>query len=178
MGDGLSLGINPNTVRSINYSNFIKKYLVSKGKEVLHYDYSKTNFSISELTNDIIYLKDKELKRYLQTSDLVIVFIGEQEIREKIPIKEIEEDMKNLISEIKRYNNNICILGHYYLNQENNPKIKEINNVYRNIAKENNLIFINLENLSYKNLINYYPTQKGYEQISKLIIKAIHLKGN
>ena len=135
-------------------------------------------FSISELNNDLIYLKDDILKEYLQLSDMVILSIGEREIKSDISLKEIENDLNDLIRAIKRYNFNICLLGHYHLNSEYDEKISAMNDIYRRVAKENDIIYINTENITYylNNDNNIYPTITGYREISKLIIQAIELK--
>ena len=47
------------------------------------------------------------------------------------------------------------------------------------LAKENNIIYINIDNNNYylKNVYSY-PTTTGYKEISNLIIKAIDLTMN
>lgn len=177
IGDGLSKGLSPNGIKSYDYSDYICDYLTNKGKSVSNYNYSIKDISISELTNDLIYLKDKTLKEYLQTSDVIILAIGEKEINENKAIEEIEEDLTNLVQEIKRFNSNIFLIGHYYLNNGKDSKIKQINNIYREVAKNNNIVFINIEKVAYYlNKDNIYPTTRGYREISKLIISAIELK--
>ena len=61
-----------------------------------------------------------------------------------------------------------------YKNNINNKKIYEINKIYKNISKENNLIYINIENIPILN--NNYPSKKGNKDIGNLIVKAIDLK--
>ncbi len=178
IGDGLAKGLNPDGIKSYNYNNFVEDYLLSKQKKVLYYNYSDRDISISELNNDLIYLKDDILKEYLQLSDMVILSIGEREIKSDISLKEIENDLNDLIRAIKRYNFNICLLGHYHLNSEYDEKISAMNDIYRRVAKENDIIYINTENITYylNNDNNIYPTITGYREISKLIIQAIELK--
>lgn len=180
LGDGLSLGLNPQGIKSYNYNDYIKEYLKKHQKKINYFNYSEKNISIPELTNDIIYLKDKTLKEYIQTSNLIILSIGEKEIEENKSIKRIEEDLINLINEIKKYNSNICLLGRYNTNEEKQKKVKEVNNLYKQISKEYNVIFINIENNTYfkKNNINNYPTVKGYEKIGKMIIKVMNIENN
>lgn len=176
LGDGLSLGLNPLGIKSYNYNDYLKDYLESQNKTVKYYNYSERNISIPELTNDIIYLKDKNLKDYLKTSNLIILSIGEKEIDENKDINTIEEDLNNLINEIKKYNSNICLLGRYNVNEKNQSKIKDINNIYKEIAKDNNIIYINIDqNNYYMNNTYNYPTTNGYKEISNMIIKAMNL---
>ena len=175
----MSLGLNPLGVPSHNYNDYLISYLESKNKDVKYYNYSEKNMSIPELTNDIIYLKDKNLKDYLHTSNLIILSIGEEEINKNKDKETIKEDLNNLLKEIKKYNNNICLLGRYNISEENKNKIKEINDIYKTIAKDNNVIYINIDNNNYYiKDINNYPSALGYKEISKLIIKAMDLNDN
>lgn len=175
LGDGLSKGLNPSGIKSYDYNEYIEEFMKKKDKKVSYYNYSTRDISIAELNNEIIYLKDKILKEYLQTSNIIILSIGEKEIKDGKSIKEIEENLTNLINEIKRYNSNICLLGHFYLNNEKDNLIAEMNNIYKKIAKNNNIIYINIENAIYSlpSSNNLYPTIRGYKEIGKLIISAI-----
>ena len=178
IGDGLSKGLNPLGVKSFDYNDYIQEYLKENKQKIYYYNYSKRDISISELTNDIIYLKDRTLKNYLQTSNLIILSIGEVEIKEQTPKEEVEEDLNNLILEIKKYNSNLCLLGHYDINDSNYEKIMELNDIYKKLSKKHNIIYIDTSNITYylKGNINIYPTIRGYKDISQLIIKAIKLK--
>lgn len=174
IGDGLAKKIDSNKKY---YDDFVLDYLKHRNKNVSYYNYSQEDISISELTNDLIYMKDKKLKEYLHTSNMVILSIGEAEIIKQKSPQEIKEDLDNLIKEIKKYNYNICLLGHYYLNTYNDKLIKEMNKIYKDLAKDNDIIYLNLENIkAYLNTNNIYPTERGHKEISKLIIKAIDLK--
>ena len=50
--------------------------------------------------------------------------------------------------------------------------------MYRDLSKEHNLIYVNIEDTSYylANNRNIYPTSNGYKEISELLIKAINIK--
>lgn len=178
IGDGLSLGLNPDGIKSFSYNDYLKEFFNNKNIELDYYNYSEKDISIPELTNDIIYLDNSNLKHYLTNSNLIILSIGEKELKSNKSTINIKKDLKNLIQEIKKYNNNICILSKYHIGIEKTGKIKEINNIYKEVSKEYNLIYINIEDTSYylTNNKNIYPTSKGYEEISKLLIKAINIK--
>lgn len=178
MGDGLSLGLNPNGIKSYNYNDYLKEYLKAKDQDINYFNYSEKNLSIAELTNDIIYLNNNTLKEYLHQSNMIILSIGEKEINDDKSLISIKEDLSNLLTEIKKYNNNICLLSKYYIDIESTEKIKEINSMYKSLAKEYNITYINIGDISYylTNKSNHYPTSRGYEEISKLLIKAINLK--
>ena len=176
IGDGLALGLNPLGVKSYNYNDYLKEHLENNGKNVKYYNYSEKNLSISELTNDLIYLKDEKLKEYIKTSNLIILSIGEKEIEENKELNTIEENLQNLIFEIKKYNSNICLLGRYNNDKELINKIDEINDMYKKIAQKNNIIYINInENNYYSNNTFNYPTIGIYKEISSMIIAAMHL---
>ena len=176
IGDGLSLGLNSLGVQSYNYNDYLVDFLESQNKNVKYYYYSEKNISISELTNDIIYLKDRNLKDYLKTSNLIILSIGEKEILDDKNIKIIEEDLNNLVRELKKYNNNICLLSRYNINEKQYSKIKNINEVYKQIAHKNNIIYINIDQNNYYINAEYnYPTTNGHKEISKMIIKAMDI---
>lgn len=178
IGDGLSLGLNPDGIKSFSYNDYLKEFFNNKNIELDYYNYSEKDISIPELTNDIIYLDNSNLKHYLTNSNLIILSIGEKELKSNKSTINIKKDLKNLIQEIKKYNNNICILSKYHIGIEKTNKLKEINNIYKEVSKEYNLIYINIEDTSYylTNNKNIYPTSKGYEEISKLLIKAINIK--
>ena len=63
------------------------------------------------------------------------------------------------------------------LRSSTKEKTTRINEIYKNIAKENNILFISINNNDYyaKNTYNY-PTTNGYKKISKTIIKAIDIQ--
>jgi len=180
IGDGISLGLNPSGIKSYSYNDYIKKYLKDNNKEINYFNYSEKNISIAELTNDIIYLNNKILKEYLQKSDLIIISIGEKEINDNKLIKTIEEDLTNLITEIKKYNNNICLLGRYNINEERENLVKEINEVYKKVSKNNKINYINIDNSDYfiNNNDYNYQTINGYEEIGKMLVKLIKLNNN
>lgn len=180
IGDGLSLGLNPNGIKSYNYNDYVKEYLKDRNKEVDYFNYSEKDISIKELTNEIIYMNNNNLKQYLRKSNLIILSIGEHEIATNKTTLSIKEDLERLIKELKRYNNNICLLGRYYFNNKLINKINEINKIYKDIAKDNNISYINIEPISLylTNNTNYYPSIKGYENISYSIIKAMNLDKN
>lgn len=177
LGDGLSLGLNPNGIKDYGYNENIKNYLKEKDIKYDYFNYSEKNISIKELTNEIIYLDNQILENYMRKSNLIILSIGEYEISTNKNIDTIKKDINNLIKELKKYNNNICLLSKYNIINQSNNKVEELNNIFKEVSKQNNLKFINIESTS-KYLINsknYYPNSKGYENISYLIIKAMNI---
>ena len=100
LGDGVNKG---------SFYQEINKFLTNHNKNIDMYNYSKENLSIKELTTDLIYQNNPTLKEYLIKSNLIILSIGEKEIKDNENILNIETDINNLIQEIKKYNYNICI---------------------------------------------------------------------
>ncbi len=175
MGDGLALGLNSYDIKSFSYNDYLKEKLLKNGKKVYYYNYSKKNKTIVELINDIIHNKDQKLKNYLQTSDLIILSIGEKELLDHVPMTEIKENLDILLTEIKKYNNHICLLGHYPNTLIDNQIINNLNSIYQELAKSHNIAFVNLENFNDYLVINNnaYPTNRGYAQISSIIMNVI-----
>jgi hypothetical protein len=68
------------------------------------------------------------------------------------------------------------LLGRYNNKETFKEQVEEINNVYKEIAKNNNIIYINIgKDDYYINDAYNYPNISGYEEISKLIIKAMNI---
>ena len=176
IGDGLSLGLNPNEVKSFGYNEYIKEYLKDKKIKYNYLNYSEKNISIKELTNEILYMKNPVLEDYLRKSNIVILSIGEDEINKNKSSISIKEDLENLIKEIKKYNNNICLLGRYSSHNVTHEKINKINDIYKGLSKSHKLKYIDIDyTYMYLPNNNMYPNSKGYENISFSIIKAMEL---
>lgn len=77
---------------------------------------------------------------------------------------------------MKKYNKNIYLLGRYNIKEEQKNKVNKVNDIYRKLAKENNIVYINIDNKNYYINNSYsYPTTNGYKEIGKTIIKAIDI---
>lgn len=176
IGDGLSLGLNPSEIKSYGYNEYIKTYFKNKNIKYDYFNYSEKNISIKELTNELIYMNNTILEEYLRKSDIVVLSIGEYEINSNKTIANIEKDLDYLINEIKKYNNNICLLSKYYFN-EDTTKIDELNKTYKELSKKHKLKYINIDytSLYLTNNNTLYPNLKGYENISFSIIKAMEI---
>lgn len=177
IGDGLSLGLNPDGIKSFGYNEYIKDYLKDKKIKYNYLNYSEKDISIKELTNELLYLKNDILEDYLRKSNIVILSIGEHEINTNKSSISIKEDLEILIKELKKYNNNICLLGRYSSNKVSNEKINNINNIYKEISKSHKLKYIDIDYIYMylPNNENLYPNTKGYENISFSIIKAMNI---
>lgn len=177
IGDGLSLGLNPNEIKSFGYNEYIKEYLKNKKIKYNYLNYSEKNISIKELTNELLYMKSSVLEDYLRKSNIVILSIGEEEINKNKTSISIKEDLNDLIKELKKYNNNICLLGRYSSLNVTHEKINKINNIYKELSKSHKLKYIDIDYtyMYLPNKDNIYPNSKGYENISFSIIKAMEL---
>ena len=177
IGDGLSLGLNPNEIKSFGYNEYIKEYLKNKKIKYNYLNYSEKNISIKELTNELLYMKSSVLEDYLRKSNIVILSIGEEEINKNKTSISIKEDSNDLIKELKKYNNNICLLGRYSSLNVTHEKINKINNIYKELSKSHKLKYIDIDYtyMYLPNKDNIYPNSKGYENISFSIIKAMEL---
>ena len=177
IGDGLSLGLNPNEIKSFGYNEYIKEYLKNKKIKYNYLNYSEKKISIKELTNELLYMKSSALEDYLRKSNIVILSIGEEEINKNKTSISIKEDLNDLIKELKKYNNNICLLGRYSSLNVTHEKINKINNIYKELSKSHKLKYIDIDYtyMYLPNKDNIYPNSKGYENISFSIIKAMEL---
>jgi len=177
IGDGLSLGLNPSGIKSYSYNDFIKDFLKKRNIKYDYFNYSEKDISIKELTNELNYMNNSILEEYLRKSNIVILSIGENEIKLNKSNISIKEDLEKLIREIKKYNNNICLLSRYYINEMSNIKIDEINKIYKEVSKKYRLKYIDIDytSLYLSNNKNSYPNLKGYENISFSLIKAMNI---
>jgi len=90
-------------------------------------------------------------------------------------MSEIKENLNILLTEIKKYNNRICLLGHYPNTLIDNQIINNLNIIYQELAQRHNIAFVNLTNFNDFLVINNnaYPTNRGYAKISSVIMNVI-----
>ncbi len=149
------------------------------------------------------------IQQVLKKADIITLSIGSNDIfmelgfidmsfnLEKINdgyeiIDKVGEKLDKLLKLIKRYNNNdIFLIGYYnpltslstlYVSKLE-PLFIYLNNSYREIAKNNNIEYIEIYNGFRKNTINYlpnpsdaHPSTSGYQYIASKIIEEIENK--
>lgn len=190
IGDSYSLGINSYGIKDYGYIDYYKELLEEENKEVkINTEYSKKDLSIKDLLLKIKY--DKNIKRYLIESNIIVLNIGYNDLLYKLSLeeaiyhnnlniikKEIENSYNNLITEIKKYHNGpIIVVGYPYINEDNyyyNNGLRSLNKILKN---NKNICYINTEkllkdsNTYFSNPNNNYPNKKGYLLIAKKIIE-------
>ena len=201
LGDGLSKGINSYEIQDYGYGEYLKEYYQDK-KLLKNYSnyFTKKDMSI-EMLNSYILMNKKvnsnnkkdNIKHILSESSVIIMSIGLNDLIYKITIsnnkistintivEETYNDLKKLIKEINKYNNNILIIGYYetnYFDYKMNYAIKRYNEL---VKSTKNIIYIDtnsyMNNQKYlENTYSYYPNTAGYQQISSKIISKIGKK--
>lgn len=197
IGDSLDLGINSYGNNTYSYHDYLKNYL--DNNNLLHktsFYYSKPNYKIEELLNDIennkeIIYDDKtyNIKKELREADLITISIGMDELVNKIEsnitsndIDTLVNNMDLLVSNIKKISSsNIVLIGYYnpYLdNLKVNKIFSYINDRYKELANKYKINYIDILNLNSNkeylpNYKDYHLNSKGYLKIASKIIEKL-----
>ena len=201
LGDSISLGINSYGNKTYGYNDYLKKYLDSNNLMHKYNNYfSKMDYKIKDLTNDIINNKnviynDKtyNIKKELREADLLTLSIGMDEIveilkKDNIEFNNIKEDLNNIINEMNNLlktitefsKSKIIIIGYYNPTNEYNKNIDRIfaylESELNKISKKYSVEYIDIYNTIKKdktylpNINDYHLTSRGYLKISTEII--------
>ena len=203
IGDSVNLGINSYGNYAYGYNDYVKSYL--ENNNLLHkYNayYSKDNYTILELINDInnnkeVIYNDKtyNIKRELREADLVTLAIGMDVLTDILMDAKDFEDIKSSLDTMAFYmekllkslkslsKSKIVLIGYYKPFQDSNVEVEKaltyLNDKYKNIAKNNSIIYVDIYN-SIKEDINCLPNNKdyhlnshGYLKIANEVIKKI-----
>ena len=201
LGDGLSQGINSYETIDYGYGEYLKDYYQDK-QLLKNYskEFAKEDMSIEMLNSYILinkkmnsYNKKDNIKHILTESSVIIMSIGLNDLLYKITLSnqkistintivdEVYDNLKNLLNEINKYNDKLCIVGYYESNKYNykiNYAITKYNELIKNTK---NITFIDtnsyLKDSKYlENPYSYYPNTQGYQQISSKILSKIGKK--
>ena len=200
LGDGFSVGVNPYGEESSGYADYLVESLKRDGKKIKLYtkDFSNNSYYINDLYEDIIFNKkilidDKTLsiKSAIRDSNFITLSIGANDVMSRVSfndtnlltnediINSVTLDMRKLLKEIKKYNNNIILVGYYdlYLNSSEDNIFKLLNTQYKNLADSEDIIYVdtcNVINERYlENPRSFYPNGNGYRDVSKKIKKTL-----
>lgn len=196
IGDSIDLGINSYGNKSFGYNNYIKTYLENNNQ--LHksnFFYSKNNYSIEELINDIssdkkILYNDKtyNIKKELREADLITIAIGmdnlvnilnDNDINNfniiKIKLDYMKTNMDNLLKNITSLSKaKIVLLGYY---SPFNNYTKDIDKIfaylddsYIDISNQYNVVYVPIYELIKQNK-EYLPNRNDYHLTSKGYLK-------
>ncbi len=197
IGDSLDLGINSYGNNTYSYHDYLKNYLDNNNLlNKTYFYYSKNNYKIEELLNDInnnkkIVFKDKtyNIKKDLREADLITIAIGMDELisiieyngtlnnKNEVYLKvdKLISNMDKLVNYIKKMSSsNIIIIGYYNPYQTNNLEINRlfsyINDKYNTIAKKYKVTYIDIYEVI-KSSKEYLPNYKDYHLNSKGYLK-------
>ncbi len=203
IGDSFDLGINSYGNNTYSYRDYLKNYL--NNNNLLHntsFYYSKTNYKIEELLNDIkinkeIIYNDKtyNIKKELREADLITIAIGLDELISIIETDNITSDiyikvdkfiknMEELVNNIQKISSsNIILIGYYnpYLNRNKDlgRLFAYINDKYRKIAKTYKITYVDIYNTITSDYLpnskDYHLNSKGYLKIASKIIEELKL---
>ena len=201
LGDGLSQGINSYETIDYGYGEYLRDYYQYK-QLLKNYskEFTKEDMSIEMLNSYILinkkvnsYDKKDNIKHILTESSVIIMSIGLNDLLYKITLSnqkistintivdEVYDNLKNLLNEINKYNDKLCIVGYYESNKYNykiNYAITKYNELIKNTK---NITFIDtnsyLKDSKYlENPYSYYPNTQGYQQIYSKILSKIGKK--
>lgn len=203
LGDGLSLGKNAYGITEYGYTGYLASYLEREGKlKYFSKDFSKSKYYIDELLNDLKYNKSlsngHNLKRELREANLVTLSIGFDDLYDyaysikpeaeisTTGINNIVQKYKNLLIELKKYTKGqVLLIGYYNLTLDEGESFNELiikfNREIKNLAKEENVKFIDVSSAVdnyteyFPNPNVFYPNNRGYYQIYKVITQNINL---
>lgn len=206
LGDSLVKGETPYGSYGSSYSDYINKYLKNNNKlEEYINQYSTSDDRITDLINKInsnttVYISNKKhtIKNDLVKADLITINIGINDILTKFNVSnlinyndfynyidDLSLDLDKLLKLIRNHSKEkIVLLGYYNpyndLNNQNIDKIfKYLNLTYKTIAKEYDILYIDLyKDFKSESLLpnpnNIHPSQKGYKLIAEKIINVIN----
>ena len=165
IGDSISGSRNEYNELQYGYSNYIEDYLKSNNRLESYYNYSKNTYNVQNLIDDIENNKSDNIKRLLRESDLVTMTIGMLDISQMIVKYNSSLDYDSFYLEsnyflrrlvdvvllVKKYaKNNVIAIGFYNpfpnssLKSDIDKMITDINERYKRICKENNVVFIDI----------------------------------
>ena len=187
------------TLNCYNYNEIIKNYL---NNHLLNYNNLFINKDINSLIKDIknnktIRFNDKDyyIKKDLRESDVLVIFIGEEELSKNYSkfdmnknyyyFNKMYNDIELLINEINQYaKGKIMFLGYYnptnYYDSKTDEFFFDIDNRLSNLMIKNNINYIKLYEIVKGN--NYKSDEihlniEGNREIAK-IIKTYLLENN
>lgn len=197
IGDGLAVGINNNQVISAGYGDRIKDKLRSDNKfdgynnSFTNKDYRITDVNRAIMFHDKAYVNGDEftINELLKKADIVTISVGMNELYYKLLmnndniygyIDDMLDDMKVLLSNIKKYNRGkIFVLGYYNVTNSNYDVFTYLNYNLEKIVNDDKFIFIDLDKIFrnredfFKNNDVFYPNNAGYEKIFQIIVDKI-----
>ena len=182
------------TLNCYNYNDIIKNYL-NKNNKLLNFNNLFINKDINGLIKDIknnktIRYNDKDyyIKKDLRESDVLVIFIGEEELGKNYSkfdmnknyyyFNKMYNDIEILINEINKYaKGKIMFLGYYnptnYYDSKTDEFFFDIDNRLSNLMIKNNINYVKLYEMVKG---NYYKSDEihlnidGNKEIANIIM--------
>lgn len=159
-------------------------------------DFINEDYRIKDLINIIKYNEEIEINdqdisihRLLKNSDILIISIGMNDLYYKLNsnneniytyVNDMVMNMNTLLSEINKYNyQKVLVLGYYNISNNNNDIFTYLNFKMKKIVTDYQYEYIELNNILknnqsfYKKNTNFILNDKGYQEISKIIVEKL-----
>lgn len=193
LGDGISTGMTSYHIESYDYNEYLTEYLNENNKLENYYrNFNEVDETASSLLNKInnnIENIDKKikLKQAIKEANIITISLGMDELNNyakknnlgstKINgyLNKYEEVLKTLR---KLNDKSIYLIGLYKTTFVNESKVKKINESLQNLAKQYNIIYLNIEDIiEYQEFFiskkEYYLNYKGQEYIFNKIKESL-----
>ena len=202
IGDSISESRNSFNQIQYGYHNYIADYLEKKNKLKTYLNFSKSNYNVQNLIDDIennkefiINNKKENIKRALRESDFVTITIGMLDISQmvynysnKLDYDDFYYESNNflrrivdMIVSVKKYaKNEIVVIGIYNpfeygeLNNNIDKIISEINEKYKLVCEENSIVYLDVYEFFKKS--NDYFSNKNSINVSSIGQKEIYYR--
>lgn len=188
MGDQISYGINNFNEVDNNYSDNIKSYYKKYLKKYINSS-QLNDYRVMDLINDIKYNKtiiynknEYKFQNLLIKANIITISIGMNDLIYKKNINDISyeyvdqllKDIDDLFILIRKYNKDKIYFLSFYNIINNEEIINYSNGKLQKICKKNNIEYVDISLLSNYILKNLYPTNAGYDYITKKIITLLN----
>ena len=188
MGDQISYGINNFNELDNNYSDNIKRYYKKYLKRYINSS-QLNDYRVMDLINDIKYNKtiiynknEYKFQNLLIKANIITISIGMNDLIYKKNINDISyeyvdqllKDIDDLFILIRKYNKDKIYFLSFYNIINNEEIINYSNGKLQKICKKNNIEYVDISLLSNYILKNLYPTNAGYDYITKKIITLLN----
>lgn len=203
LGDSFALGENPYGEIAYGYTDYLSNYYAENHHLKLYTKrFANKDARIKDVTQDIllnkkVYVNGRSLglKSALREANVITLSVGANDIISQVNIigevmlerkmdnilATVETNLDELLTEMKKYNKNIILVGYYNLYPQNETYrllFQKMDKKYEQISKKKNITYISLyENFPYDkylpNPFNIHPSIEGYQYIYQQIIENI-----
>ena len=184
LGDGISTGMTSYHIEGYDYNEYLSEYLnENKRLENYYKNFNEVDETASNLVNKInnnIESIDKKIKikQAIKEADIITISLGMDELNNyakknnlgSTKINGYLQKYDEVLKKIRKFNNKkIYLIGLYDTNLINKAKVNKINEELKNLAKQYDTTFIDIEDITenkeYFSGNDYYINYKGQEYI-------------